>query len=221
MNFYYVSPFALFLMILPLGSLLSANSSRVEEPPFEILQEDGLIQIRQYSEMVVVETRVEDNYRNAGNIAFRRLFQYISGNNVSAQKIPMTAPVLAENTQGERIPMTAPVLAEEQEGNGWVYQFILPGDMSYEDAPRPTHSLVSLRRIPARTVAVIRYSGSWTESAMEAKTEELSEWLREQGLESISAPSSASFNPPWVIPMFRRNEVWVEISWNSPEELND
>jgi len=47
--------------------------------------------------MVVVETTINDDFENAGNKVFSRLFGYISGNNAVNRKIAMTAPVIANS----------------------------------------------------------------------------------------------------------------------------
>jgi len=76
-----------------LAVLTSAKAMATEEPGFKLLEKDGSFELRQYPAYVVAETRVEADFKDAGGVAFQRLFRYISGNNVAQQKIAMTAPV--------------------------------------------------------------------------------------------------------------------------------
>ena len=70
------------------GAALLAFASRsvfgvvnVEEASYEVLSEHGSIELREYAELILVETRVDADFEEAGEIAFRRLFAYISGAN--------------------------------------------------------------------------------------------------------------------------------------------
>ena len=63
----------------------------------------------------MVETVVDSGWDDAGSEAFQRLFRYISGDNVTASKIAMTAPVIAnQSQQGQQIEMTTPVLQQAE-----------------------------------------------------------------------------------------------------------
>lgn len=184
-----------------------------EEATYHVLAEYDQIEIREYGELVVVETDVDASYEEAGNIAFKKLFAYISGENISKTKIAMTAPVMSREefaADGEKVAMTSPVLGEKQ-GQGWRYSFVLPANYTPETAPLPTNPEVKLAVIPGKKVAVIRYSGSWKEQAMREKSEELIEWIRINGLERLSSPRSAGYDPPWTLPFLRRNEIMIDV----------
>jgi hypothetical protein len=86
-----------------------------EEAAYSVLQKQGDYELRQYESLVVASTLVESDFDEAGKQAFRRLFNYISGDNTAGQEIAMTAPVIATENQsngGEEIAMTAPVTSE-------------------------------------------------------------------------------------------------------------
>ncbi len=184
-----------------------------EEAGYAVIVKRDQIEIREYDELVVVETFVNTGYEEAGNIAFKKLFAYISGENISKTKIAMTAPVMSREefaADGEKVAMTSPVLGEKQ-GQGWRYSFVLPANYTPETAPLPTNPEVKLAVIPGKKVAVIRYSGSWKEQAMREKSEELIEWIRINGLERLSSPRSAGYDPPWTLPFLRRNEIMIDV----------
>ncbi len=180
---------------------------------YKVTRADGRIEVRQYDEVVIVETLAEGDFEQAGRIGFKRLFAYITGNNGAGSKIAMTAPVIADGMAGQsgkKIAMTAPVLGEKQ-STGWRYIFILPADFTMENAPAPIDPLVRLAVMPKKKVAAIQYSGAWSETAMREKSKELADWLLANRLEPISAPRYAGYDPPWTLPSFRRNEVLIDI----------
>ena len=78
-----------------------------------------------------------------GNIGFRRLFDYISGNNRSRQSIEMTAPV-TQAPNSEKIEMTAPVTQEKQAGRFRI-TFLMPSRFSMQTLPQPLDEKVRLK----------------------------------------------------------------------------
>ncbi len=186
----------------------------VEEAPYQVVQQDGQFEIRDYAPMVVAETRVDANFKKAGNSAFRKLFAYISGKNTASEKIAMTSPVVAEQkaqASGEKIAMTAPVTARK-DGDTWLYRFVLPQTYTIDNAPVPLDPQVSLAEVPQKRVATVRFSGRSTESARERHTKALTRWMESQKLPATSKPRWAGYNAPWALPPFRRNEVLIDIS---------
>lgn len=53
----------------------------MEEPEYTILEKEGDLELRQYKPFIVAETLIEGEFSNVGNIGFRRLYGYISGDN--------------------------------------------------------------------------------------------------------------------------------------------
>jgi len=201
------------LSLLSTGCAVFGKSS-VEEAPYELVRQDDRFEIRDYAPVVVAETRVSASFEEAGGIAFRRLFDYISGENESRDEIAMTAPVVAESEDddaGEKIAMTAPVTSE-RDGESWRYAFVLPSGYSIDTAPRPTDPEVSLRERAPRRVAAVRYSGRATEDARSENARALADWIDSRGLEAKSDPRWAGYDAPWTLPPFRRNEVLVDIA---------
>ncbi len=185
----------------------------VEEAPYELVRKDKQFEIREYATLVLAETRVSADYKNAGNQAFRKLFRYISGDNETNTDIAMTAPVIADNqnkAKGESIAMTAPVTSEP-DGDQWRYSFVLPKNYTIDSAPRPLNPDITLVEVPSKQVASVRYSGRATQRARLVNAESLNLWIEEQGLQTLSEPRWAGYNAPFTIPWFRRNEVLVDI----------
>lgn len=184
-----------------------------EEPAYSVLQNEERFEVREYGSMVIAETLVDSDFDDAGDIAFRRLFAYISGDNKSTTEIRMTAPVMAwdeKRSSGEKISMTAPVTGEKS-AQGWLFAFVLPSDYTLATAPVPDSSEVELKLVPARKAAVVRYSGSWNEAGYERNLAALQKWMQQNSLEGSSLARIAGYDPPWTLPFLRRNEIIIDL----------
>lgn len=195
-------------------ALASWPAMAIEVPEYRVLEQDGAFEIRAYSSYSIAETEVEAGFMNAGNIAFGRLFRYISGANAAQTEIAMTAPV-EQASQGEKIAMTAPV--EQAKGDG-VYRvgFIVPRKYNRDTVPKPTDPRVIIREVPPRTVAVWRYSGRWTEENFREHEQDLRRALQARSLKPASGDSAiiARYDAPFIPWFMRRNEVLIPLEKN-------
>jgi DNA gyrase inhibitor GyrI len=160
------------------------------------------------------EAEVAGDRRDAIGKGFRIIADYIFGNNTSAQKVPMTAPVTQQGS--EKIAMTAPV-TQQGDGNIWRVRFVMPSSYTIETLPKPNNPAVKLKEIGGRRYAVIRFSGMAGEDSLKYHTEELNAFISAKNLTPLSAPTYAFHNPPWTLPFLRRNEVMVEIPASAGE----
>jgi hypothetical protein len=183
----------------------------IEMPAYTVVYSEGDIEYRQYAAYLVAETEVTGygDYNAAGNEGFRRLFRYITGANTNQTKIAMTAPV-EQSEAGEKIAMTAPVEQTAASG-GWLVSFVVPRKYSIDTVPLPSNPQVRIREIPAELRAVLRYSGRWTQALYDKKKAELLEMLGKADVETLGEAHSALYNPPYMPPFLRRNEVQVKI----------
>lgn len=183
----------------------------LEQPDYRVAYKDGDVEYRQYDSYLVAETVIENvaDYNDAGNEGFRRLFRYITGSNRKRSKIAMTAPV-QQDPVSEKIAMTAPV-QQTVAADGWRVAFMLPTEYSMETAPVPTDPRVRIREVPGRTMAVLRYSGRWTQSNFDRKKSALRAALDASDIETVGEIQSAVYNPPYTLPFLRRNEVMIEV----------
>jgi len=192
-------------------ALASWPAMAIEIPEYRVLEQEGSFELRAYSSYLIAETEVEAGFMNAGNIAFGRLFRYISGANAAQAEIAMTAPV-EQSSQGEKIAMTAPV--EQSKADG-VYRvgFVVPRKYNRETVPKPTDPRVSIREVPARTVAVWRYSGRWTEENFREHEQDLRRAVQARGLQAVSGDSAiiARYDAPFIPWFMRRNEVLIPL----------
>ena len=192
-------------------ALASWPAMAIEIPEYRVLEQEGSFELRAYSSYLIAETEVEAGFMNAGNIAFGRLFRYISGANAAQAEIAMTAPV-EQSSQGEKIAMTAPV--EQSKADG-VYRvgFVVPRKYNRETVPKPTDPRVSIREVPARIVAVWRYSGRWTEENFREHEQDLRRAVQARGLQAVSGDSAiiARYDAPFIPWFMRRNEVLIPL----------
>ncbi len=203
--------------VLALGIILGARSEvavATEQVPYTVERtlESG-VEIRRYGETVIAETLIDaGSYAEAGNEGFRRLAGYIFGGNQGEKKIAMTAPVAMAADSGQKIAMTAPVAAERDSSGGWRIAFYMPAEFTLETLPVPLDSRVTLRSVPGRRVAALRFSGRGTAEQFAEHTAELMQALGGAGIESVGAPWTARYNAPWVLPLLRRNEAMIEVA---------
>jgi hypothetical protein len=182
----------------------------VEKAEYKVLESDLDFEIRQYPPQIVAETLVEGNFETVGKEGFRRLYDYISGNNRQNNSIAMTAPVTQQD-RSEKIPMTAPV-TQQSAGNKWRITFLMPAEYSLDDLPEPLDPRVILNQDPGRTVAAIKYSGTWSQSRYEAKKAVLENYIVGRGLNPVGEPIWARYDPPFKPWFLRRNEVLIPVT---------
>lgn len=196
--------------LLSLFLIASAEISALEQPKYEVLFVDGDIEYRRYDAYVVAETAIPEvgNWGKGARDGFMQLFDYISGENRIESNIEMTTPVVQE--QSTKIAMTAPVV-ESLSGGETRMAFMLPSQFNVDSAPRPSNPAITIREIPVRLIASIRYSGRWTEKNAKKYKARLEQHLAARGIQTIGSFSTAVYNAPFTPPFLRRNEIHFEI----------
>ena len=167
----------------------------IEQPTYKVLNTHNGMEVRDYDEYWVAECYVSNisDLSQASSWAFGRLFNYISGDNSASQKIAMTSPV-------QQIPSDT----------GWLVSFVVPKDVSLGEIPAPANSTISIRKVSGR-YAALQYSGLWNDKKFATKSEELLKACERSGLSVIGPVCSAVYNPPFMPPFLRRNEVFVRL----------
>ena len=164
-----------------------------EEVKFDIVHKNETYEIRKYSERLVAQAINDKN-----NGTFRKLFNYIAGSNNSSQKIEMTAPV-----------------TQMKKNNVSFMQFYLPSKFNKKMIPIPTNSDIEITLMKAGYFAVIRYSGRSSDENFLKYSKILREQLLEDKILINGFAIKATYNPPWTLPLFRRNEVMFNVKWDS------
>ncbi|TFC84723.1 heme-binding protein [Cryobacterium sp. TmT2-59] len=167
-----------------------------EHQPYEVLRRFPDFELRRYPEYVLVQMEIEGDFARAGNRGFGPLFQYISGNNQTATRIAMTAPVLQEATS----PVSHTV------------SFVLPDGMDPAAVPVPRDGRVSTKQVPAHRAAALRFSGGWSEARFGNNGGALLAAVRREGLTPVGRPYFARFDPPWKPGFLKHNEALVAVA---------
>jgi len=170
------------------------NLMAYNESPYKIVHQTDKYEIRFYEERLVVQTQYTDQ-----NNGFRKLFNYISGNNKQSEKIQMTSPVNV--TQIE---------------NQYVMQFYLPNKYKPNEIPLPSDDSVKISSIEPGYFAVIRYSGFASDNNFYKHRDVLKSELNIDNIEVIGLAIKATYDGPFTLPNLRRNEAIYQVDWKSP-----
>lgn len=86
-------------LIAVVSTLMAGNLMAVEEAEYSVSSQQDKFEIRQYAPSIVAEVTVDGDFENASNAAFRKLFNYIAGDNtgritprVSHKRAPIKKP---------------------------------------------------------------------------------------------------------------------------------
>jgi hypothetical protein len=170
-----------------------------EEPDYDVVREDGAIEIRDYDAMIIAETIKSGYHEKARRSGFDTLADYIFARNRDGKKIAMTTPVLQQLAEGEG------------RMKGWAIRFVMPKKYTMANLPQPASSDVTLRDVPARRVAAIRFSGNFNATLASKQLMSLYNYLADNNLKQKSDPQYAFYNPPWTPGFMKRNEILIEI----------
>jgi hypothetical protein len=118
----------------------------------------------------------------------------------------MTAPVITS----EKIEMTAPVISDAN-----TFSFVMPLKYKLEEIPEPLDSRISIQRILARRVAVIRFKGYARQKSVNQVKARLVSALQNSGIATVGEPFLMRYNSPWTLGFMRRNEIGIEIARDS------
>jgi hypothetical protein len=198
-------------ILASIGLITFAMPSRAtEEPEYQVVRELAGVEVRQYAAYTVAEVVVVGPAGEAGNQAFPILAGYIFGKNKGEKKFAMTAPV-TQVAAPVKLEMTAPVTQTAAPG-GFLVQFVLPKGVTVASAPEPLDARVQLREVVPSRVAVIRYSGFWSDSNYNEHLAKLQAALRAADLTWTGEAVYSRYNAPFTPWFMRRNEIWLHLA---------
>jgi hypothetical protein len=178
------------LSIIILGLIITSKGVAYEEANYEVVKKNEIYEIRKYSDRLAIETEIS----NQGS-SFRKLFNYISGNNENNEEIKMTTPVTQVEKKGS---MTM--------------QFYLPSRFNKDDIPNPSNSDVKILNVKGGYYAAITYSGRASDKNFTKHKNILENELIKKNISILSLPIKATYNSPFTLPLLRRNEAMFEIN---------
>ena len=182
--------------------------SNVETPSYKVIQSKGKIEIREFDPMVIAEVQVVGRRKDAISSGFKLLADYIFGNNISQENIDTTATI--QRPASEKIAMTAPV-QQQLANNSWLVSFVMPSEYNLEDLPKPKNIEVKLKNVPVKRFVTIQFSGTSSDENLAKHKKLLVEFIKNNSISVTGTSKYAFYNPPWTLPLMRRNEVMFEV----------
>ena len=161
---------------------------------YKVVESFDDMEVRKYEPFFIVSVETE---KMIGSEGFRRLFNYISGDNKEGKEIPMTAPVLNR-------------ISEKASSMG----FVMPEKFSIDNIPQPLQEELIVKEMPSGYYAVLSFKGFNNESKIKQKTEVLKGLLEKHNLQKQSDFYLARFDPPFTLPPLRKNEILVKIQYD-------
>ena len=204
-----------FSSLLLLALLIGYLMRKTPTPHYHVIKTAGNIQIREYPPLLLAEVTVTGDRSKAANQGFRILAGYIFGDNhtpqtANKQEIAMTAPVI-QHTQ-RKIAMTAPVIEAATSEGQWVIQFIMPSQFTLDTLPKPNDSRINIVAQPKQQVIAIRFNGRTTSENLAKYQQQLDRYINTHHIKTCSTMQYAFYNPPWTLPLMRRNEIWYRMN---------
>lgn len=186
-------------------------------PNYTVVSQNSGYEIRDYDGYQVATTSLNKgnpaslNDLSQSGAAFNALAAYLFGANEEGTSMSMTTPVTTTSTGEMRFYLSSShIPAPLKDGKTGMYE---AGTVQIVDIP------------PAR-LAVRRFTGFVTEGEVARQKDALLSELEMDGVE-LDVPHGAvvphvifQYNPPYTIPMVRRNEIAIPVQ-PSMEEFND
>jgi len=170
----------------------------LETPQYEVVSTYDGFEIRRYNEMIIATSSVRSDYRSSTSSGFRRIANYIFGGNDKEMKIAMTAPVIVD--------------CPSEDLEAYNISFVMPREHSLKDLPKPNTENVSIQKESLGEVAVFTFGGWATEPRSKNFQKKFATLLQQNNIETRGGFMVAQFNAPYVISMFRKNELMVRIN---------
>jgi len=200
--------FIVFLAIFVATIIWQMNAYKVSESSYLTLKTEGPITIRQYPSITVAEVEMNGDRYYSINSGFRLLANYIFGENKEKLKIAMTAPVI----QTQVMSVNPHSTNKKPEDNKWIIRFIMPaGYNKTKLPPQPNNLQVKILSFSEKKYIVIRFSGFNTDTNLNSHLDALKNYADRNKLHTVGSPLYAFYNPPWILPFLRRNEIMLEL----------
>jgi SOUL heme-binding protein len=166
---------------------------------YKVLREYENFEIREYQPCILAEVKVSADYSSATSDAFGRLFQYISKGNKSAEKIAMTAPVIAARKDSD------------EQSNEWFVSFVMPSGSKFGHLPHPNNPQVKLRELDSEICIALSFRGKATKALSDEKVRQLREAAKEENISMSDETRICRFDPPFKPGFMQYNEIVIPI----------
>ena len=195
-------------------NVFSEKPEGLAEPSYKVVEENDLYEIRSYEAYSVVSTAVSSGTDvlalegMAAGSAFNSLASYIFGSNDESKVMAMTTPVSTTSAGDMRFYLNTDDSERIPEPTS--------GDKSAETIDDNSSNL-EIVQIPAALLAVRKFTGFVTDGEVARQKDTLLQALEMDGVELDVAHGAIvphivfQYNPPYTLPMVRRNEVGLPV----------
>jgi len=203
------------VLVVIVGALLSGPlMSNVEHPQYVVTEKYKSIELREYAPRIIAQVSMSGTREEAISAGFQQLADYIFGNNITSEV--MSAEQRAGEDQistSKKIAMTAPV--EQNQVNGtWAINFTMRSEYTLKTLPKPNNTAVMLSALPSQTFITIQFSGRSSIENISTHESKLKAFVIKNNIRIQDDPIYAFYNPPWTLPILRRNEVMFKVDKN-------
>ena len=164
---------------------------------FRLIRAYGDFELREYNPCVLAEVRVSAHYSTASSAAFGSLFSYISKGNKTAQKIAMTAPVIATQR------------TDKSQEDEWFVSFVMPSGSNIGHLPNPNDPNVVLRDLDSETCIALSFRGKATAALSEKKIQHLRSAAAKENISLSAETRICRFDPPFKPGFLQYNEIVI------------
>ena len=187
----------IILLLLSANFMWGRSNTMLETPKYKLIKKLKSFEIREYEAMIIARTLVSSDYSDAASMGFRRVANYIFGDNDKDMKIAMTAPVL----------LNSPVDAEDE----YEISFMMPSVYNKKTLPNPNSSNVEILDRNLGLIACVSFGGWATKAKVKKYHQMLDDWIKSEGIQAVGKFYVAQYNSPWALPPLRHNEILVRI----------
>ena len=178
--------------------------SNVEQPNYNSINKNKNIEIRHYKKLLYAETTVTGPREESISTGFRIIADFIFGNNRLSES----------DNNSSKIAMTSPVIQERISNSNWKVKFIMPQSFTVQNLPLPNNEKIKITEGNNEYFIAIRFSGSSSQKNLDKNLKILLDHISANDIETSGSTIYAFYNPPWTLPIFRRNEILYKINYD-------
>lgn len=177
--------------------------SNVEQPNYNLIKKTKNIEIRHYENLLYAETTITGPRQESVSTGFRIIADYIFGNNRLSDS----------DNRSSKIAMTSPVIQEQIGDSDWKVKFIMPQSFTVQNLPLPNNERILINERKEEYYVAIRFSGSSNQKNLDKNHKILLKHITENDIDISGLTIFAFYNPPWTLPIFRRNEILYKVNY--------
>ena len=170
------------------------NKMSYETPDYKIIEKEGQFEIRLYEAYIIAEVALEKKEK-ISSMGFRRIFNYISGQNSKKESIAMTVPVF-----------------NREAGKKYYTAFVMPSKYNDKSLPLPDDPEIKIEKVASKKMAAYRFNGIVSQENISKHEKILFQWLEKKDYTILSEARLARYNSPFSIPILRRNEILFDVA---------